>query len=137
MRIIGIALVIPLLLLVSVACGGNSAESVNSPSAGPGDPTIEIISPGEGETVSGEAIEIEIEVTNFVQDGGAIGNAMVPGRGHWHLLLDNGFMYLDVGERATLENVPPGVHTVKIFLVNNDHTPLKPPVEDSVLINVR
>ena len=136
-RAVQIAFVLLLLPMISIACGGSENEKDNSASSAGDAPTIKIISPKDGESLSGETIDIRMEITNFVQDGGAIGNAMVPGRGHWHLHLDDGFVVLDVGNEVTLEDVLPGTHTVRIFLVNNDHTPLEPRVEDSVVLNVR
>ena len=122
--------------MILLACGGED-EKDNSVSSAEDVPTIKIVSPGEGETISGEAISIRMETTNFIQDGGAIGSAMVPGRGHWHLHLDDGRAIIDVGNEVTLKDVQPGTHTVRIFLVNNDHTPLDPPVDDTLTLNVR
>ena len=129
-RAVQVALML-LLPMILIACGGGEDESTEDA------PTIKIVSPGEGEIISGEAISIRMEITNFVQDGGAIGNAMVPGRGHWHLHLDDGRPVIDVGNEVILKDVPPGTHTVRIFLVQNNHDPLDPPVEDTLTLNVR
>ncbi len=137
MRLKAIYLVVASLLLIVAACGGDKAEKEPNPSTSQGEPTIKIVSPVTGETVSGETINIELEITNFIQDGGAIGNAMVPGTGHWHLHLDESFKTLDVGKVAVLKDVSPGIHTVKVFLVNNDHTSITPRVEDNLIINVK
>lgn len=136
-RAVQVALVLLLLPMILIACGGGENEKDSSASSAEDAPTIKIVSPEEGASLSGEAIEIKMEITNFIQDGGAIGNAMVPGRGHWHLRLDDGIAVIDVGNEVTLEDVPSGPHTVAIFLVNNDHTPLEPRVEDILTVNVR
>ena len=91
-RTVQIAFMLLLLPVILIACGGGEDEDDSSALSAEDAPTINIVSPEEGATVSGETINIRMDITNFIQDGGAIGNAMVPGRGHWHLRLDDGVL---------------------------------------------
>jgi hypothetical protein len=100
-------------------------------------------------TLAARNITIEVSVTNFniVEK---LSGTPAAGEGHLHY-------YLDVdppttaGEPAITdeesfrastetsllwENVSPGSHTLSVQLVNNDHTPLEPPVTDSIRITV-
>jgi hypothetical protein len=52
-----------------------------------------------------------------------IGQARKPGEGHIHLYLDNGKKISVISNKYIIKDLEPGVHTVKISLHNNDHTP--------------
>lgn len=110
--------------------------------------TLSIISPLEGATIESGNISVAVNVSNF--------NLKVPGgepasgEGHIHFYLDID-MPTTPGESAettpetykgspkttvTWEDVAPGTHTFGVQLVNNDHTPLSPPVTATVTVSV-
>ena len=106
-------------------------------------------SPANGAVLSSGAITVNVKVTNFnVVD--KQGQANVPGEGHIHYYLDvptpttpgqqaipSGGVWAHVsGTSYTFENVPVGLHTFYVQLVNNDHTPLSPNVTDSIQMYV-
>ena len=79
---------------------------------------------------------VKVEVNNFIMDSDAIGRDKVPGRGHWHLYLDGEWTGATAEEIAMLERVSAGLHHVRVALANNDHSPVLPPAEDTVIIDV-
>ncbi|WP_127579387.1 hypothetical protein [Paenibacillus koleovorans] len=51
------------------------------------------------------------------------GKARKEGEGHIHMYLDNGEKIGVTQEAKVFENLTPGVHTIRVSLHNNDHTP--------------
>jgi hypothetical protein len=112
-------------------------------------PTLSITSPTSGASVSQGNIVVNARVTNFnVVD--KQGQANVPGEGHLHFYLDvdapttagqpaipaSGVWAHVSGTTYTFSNVAPGTHTISVQLVNNDHTPVIPPVVAKTTITV-
>ena len=133
-RLVAVSCLLVLLAVSSQACGGGTTEPTATPSP---PPSIVIISPTEGDTLDGNAIEVRVAIANFVVDPEAVGLAQVPGRGHWHLYLDGEFVRFGTEELLLLTNVPTGRHQVRVSLANNDHSPLSPPVEQKLIFDVR
>jgi hypothetical protein len=115
----------------------------------PGDPTSVIISPRDSVTVSPGDVPISAEVNNLILVANT-GQAPAPGEGHIIYFMDVE-VPTNPGEAATTDagtysatadtsytwhNVPAGVHTFSIELVNDDDTPLSPAVVAAVTINV-
>ena len=126
-------------LLIMVAC---------SPTPTP-TPTLSIALPANGANVPQGDITINAQVTNFnVVD--KQGQASVAGEGHLHFYLDvaapttpgqpaipvSGVWAHISGTTYTFTNVAAGTHTISVELVNNNHTPLNPPVVAIVAITV-
>jgi plastocyanin len=106
-------------------------------------PTLMITSPSDGSTIHqiGDVM-VTVTVTNFtVVD--KQGQSNVPGEGHLHYYLDApapttpgqpaippaDSSWAHVASTSyTFTNVPGGEHTISVQLVNNNHTPLVPPV---------
>jgi outer membrane protein assembly factor BamB len=99
------------------------------------------ISPADGATVTSGNVTVSAQVFNFnVVD--KQGQPAVAGEGHLHYFMDvdapttpgqpataaNGTWTTTASESYTWTNVAPGPHTFSVELVNNDHTPLVPPV---------
>lgn len=113
-------------------------------------PAVSITSPQNGATLSGPSIPVTVTVTNFrVVD--KQGQAAAAGEGHVHFYLDVSTVPSDPAKPAipanaqaawahvsgtsyTFTNVSPGMHTVSVQLVNNDHTPVTPVVTQSVMV---
>ncbi|MCH7745667.1 MAG: hypothetical protein IIC84_06305, partial [Chloroflexi bacterium] len=126
----------PLLALsiALLACSQNTTEGAGSESPF-GKPSIEIISPQVGDVWSEGSLVVQVEVKNFIMDADAIGLAKAPGRGHWHLYLDGEWVDATAEETAMLERVSAGLHHLRVALANNDHSPVLPPVEDTVIVD--
>lgn len=153
--VIGTALVLSL-----AACGSSEPKG-----AGPGattppatttatgtgtGPSVSIVKPAQGSTVAAGAVTVEAYVTGFsVVD--KLGQAPVPGEGHVHFYLDQTPLPTTPGQpaitsqgtyhaTATLTyawpDVKAGSHIFSVQLVNNNHTPLQPPVTATVTVTV-
>ena len=107
-------------------------------------PTLTITSPGNNVFQIGD-VAVSVNVTGFnVVD--KQGQAAVPGEGHIHYFLDvaapttpgqpaippSGVWATSAATTYTFHNVTGGQHTINVELVNNDHTPLVPPVVATV-----
>ena len=114
-----------------------------------GTPNIRMVQPSEGATLTGNSVDVGVDVTNFnLVD--ALGKASVAGQGHIHYFIDvlpptepgkpavttPGSYAATPNTTHTWENVSPGTHTFSVELANNDHTPLVPPVLRTVTVNV-
>ncbi len=99
-------------------------------------PTLTILSPTEGQVITGSAVTVTIQVTNFTLAPESIGGINQPDQGHWHILLDGLFLTPVGTESFNLTGLTPGAHAIKAELHNNDHSPLTPPVEATVNVTV-
>jgi plastocyanin len=114
-----------------------------------GPPNVVIATPIAGENVSTGDVTVSVQVTNFnVVD--KQGQANVSHEGHIHYYLDveapttagqpaipvSGVWAHVATTSYTFTNVSPGSHFVDVELINNDHTPLSPPVVSRVTFNV-
>jgi hypothetical protein len=113
-----------------------------------GTPSIKILSPKPGETVSG-SFDVKIEVKNFDLTCDEMGRPSVPGHGHWHLNLDTmkgpmmGMMTMAAMScektlhASTAGLKPESSHKLIALLADNLHAPLMPEVADSVEVKIR
>lgn len=106
--------------------------------ANAGTPSIKIVSPAAGSTVSGD-FTVTVEISNFEVSEPLFGKANLAGYGHWHLNVDSttqGMMGMATmlgmsgGDtiQASTDGLSPGKHTFFALLVDNQHAPLNPPV---------
>jgi hypothetical protein len=113
-------------------------------------PAVDITAPDDGDTADAGGIEVEVDVSDFdVVD--KLGEPPVDGEGHVHFYMDvasvpttpgqpavtaEGTYHAEATTSYTWEDVPAGEHTFAVQLVNNDHTPLEPPVVAEVTVTV-
>ncbi|MEN6517135.1 MAG: DUF4399 domain-containing protein [Methanospirillum sp.] len=113
-------------------------------------PSVMIVSPQNGATVSAGNVTVTAMVSNFtVVD--KQGQNSVAGQGHLHFYMDVSPLPSTPGQPAiptdpnaawvhvsgttyTFTNVTAGQHTFAVQLANNDHTPVIPIVTDSVTV---
>jgi hypothetical protein len=104
-------------------------------------PGLTVSSPEDGETINDTSVTITFEATEFsivpstvpLDQAGQRPEANREGEGHVHFMLD--LMPIIVWESTepyTITDVPPGEHTLMVELVNNDHSPLSPPVVQQI-----
>jgi len=100
-----------------------------------GTPTITIVSPKPGPTISHD-LYFAIEVANFTLVD-ATGQPNAPNEGHIQLLL-NGVLHQEprAYDLGFIVDMPDGNNTVVARLVNNDDTPLNPDVSASVTVRI-
>ena len=124
-----------LFILLINPCGSQGSETAGSISSSV-EPRIGIIKPQPGASFSAESIDVQVSIEGLTVDPYAIGKAAVPGSGHWHIYLDGAFINASAVGTVTLDPLPLGPHHLRVSLANNDHSPLSPPVEDSLVIDV-
>jgi hypothetical protein len=112
-----------------------------------GAPTITILSPKNGATVSG-TFDVLVKVTNYNLSCDLLGKPDVTRYGHWHLNLDSmsgpmmgmGTMLgMDCTTtfQATTQGLQSGqTHTLIALLVDNGHAPLNPPIASEVTVMI-
>jgi hypothetical protein len=103
-------------------------------------PSVRIISPKNGEKIPAGNISVSIAFRNFVVSN-RLGAPNLSGQGHFHYFIDvappiesgkvaetaAGTWAESLEETFTWNNVSPGMHTLAVELVTNDHMPLYPP----------
>ena len=112
-----------------------------------GVPSITIISPKNGDTVSG-SFDVVVEIKNFNSSCGLLGKPDVAGYGHWHVNLDSmsgpmmgmGTM-LGMGCTTVFHASTQGLnsgqtHTIITLLTDNGHAPLHPAVFSQVTVKI-
>jgi hypothetical protein len=112
-----------------------------------GVPSIKIISPQPGATVSGP-FDVRVQISNFNANCDLMGKPGVAGYGHWHLNLDTSTgPMMGMGSmvamscqqimHATTQGLKPGqTHTLIALLADDGHAPLHPPVESKVEVKI-
>jgi hypothetical protein len=112
-----------------------------------GVPSIKIISPQPGATVSGP-FDVRVQISNFNANCDLMGKPGVAGYGHWHLNLDTSTgpmmgmgsmvaMSCQQVMHATTQGLKPGqTHTLIALLADDGHAPLHPPVESKVEVKI-
>ncbi len=112
-------------------------------------PTVTITAPANGSTLSAGDILVTVQTVNFKLID-KLGQANVAGEGHIHYFLDvtaptipgqpavtaSGTYAATANTSYTWTAVSSGSHTFSVELVNNDHTPLVPPVVAKVTVTV-
>lgn len=113
----------------------------------PGKPSITVLSPKSGDTVSG-TFNVVVKIENFNSSCTLLGKPDVAGYGHWHVNLDtmNGPMMgmgtmLGMGCTNTFQASTQGLkagetHTIIALLTDNGHAPLQPPVTSGVTVKI-
>jgi hypothetical protein len=138
-----------------------SGDTIVWPVAGPGGPTsilglrlgatepgVDIVSPKAQADLPAGDVQVQVAVSNFdLVD--KLGKGDVAGQGHLHYFLDvaaptqqgkpaipaqGSTWTATTSTLHTFKNVPAGPHTISVELVNNDHTPLNPPVVQTISI---
>jgi hypothetical protein len=116
-------------------------------SANPGTPSIQILSPKPGSTVSGDFV-VKVAITNFTVSNALFGKPNLTGYGHWHLNVDSttagmmgmatmlGMSGTDMLQAST-KGLSPGPHTFFALLVDNQHAPLNPPIVAQIQLVVQ
>ncbi|MDD1678160.1 MAG: hypothetical protein LUO93_03115, partial [Methanomicrobiales archaeon] len=112
-------------------------------------PHITITSPVDGATISSRDVTISVQVQNLTLVN-KLGQANVAGEGHIHYFRDveppttpgqiavttPGTYVPTANTSYTWMNLSPGMHNFSVELVNNDHTPLVPPVVETIDVTI-
>ena len=146
------------LVLLLAGCASDAGDEASPPAGTPlsqeeaAKPGIEITYPAEG----GDALPAgEVIVAVTVRSFDVVDKLSKPakeGQGHVHYYLDVDKLPTKPGKPAVTadkqtyhaaattshrwKDIEPGTHTFAVQLVNNDHTPLEPPVTDEVDVRI-
>jgi plastocyanin len=140
--------VLPMVLLLLLTACGMPATPTPAPTSVP-HPSITITSPAPGVTLVEGPVAVTIQVTDFAIVS-KLGQPGVVGEGHLHYYLDAeppttpgqpavtapGTYAATADMSHSWQGVAPGSHTLAVQLVNNDHTPLVPPVIAEIVVQV-
>src|SRR5216684_5314176 len=107
-----------------------------------GTPSIKILSPHAGDTVSG-TFTIQVAINNFNPSCDLFGKANLAGYGHWHLNVDSmsgpmmgmaTMLGMSCGTtfQGSTQSLTPGHHKFITLRVDNQHAPLMPDVAGEV-----
>ena len=145
--------------LLLAACGTGEEPALEgppdtaeaSPDAPTGDPVVSITEPEADATIEAGSVDITVEVESF-NVVNKLGQDPVEGEGHIHFYRDVDEIPTEPGKPAvtddastyhaaattshTWEDVEAGEHTFAVQLVNNNHTPLEPPITAEVTVTV-
>jgi hypothetical protein len=104
-------------------------------------PSLTILSPAgplNTSNVVNPSFVVSFAVGNFeFVSPGAEGLTNEPNKGHIHVFLDGVYLTLWARpEGIPFNNIPAGQHTIKLQLVNHDHSALSPDVSASVTVQV-
>jgi len=100
-------------------------------------PTLDVLTPSERQTIYGDKVPVLLDAQNFEIVDFANNTKAVSGQGHVHLWLDDEQMTAQSAAKAiedtfTFSDVPAGDHKLRVELVANDHSSLKPPVAKEI-----
>ncbi|MBI4333441.1 MAG: cupredoxin domain-containing protein [Chloroflexi bacterium] len=112
-------------------------------------PSVSITSPKTGDSVAAGPVKVSVQLTNFKLTD-KLGQPNVAGEGHIHYFVDvdpptapdkpavtaPGTYAAAAADSYTWQNVAGGSHTFAVELVNNNHTPLVPPVTAKITVTV-
>jgi len=114
---------------------------------GMGKPSIMIVSPKPGATVSG-SFTVMVRIKNYHVSCALFGKPNLDGYGHWHLNLDaatggmmgmggmTGMSCANTIRASTAGLMPGSTHTLIALLVDNGHVPLMPLVASRVTVRI-
>jgi hypothetical protein len=109
--------------------------SVPAPTAAAGAPSLKIISPADGATITTIDIPVRLEVSNFTLSPLDVGMPNKEGEGHIHVMHDRMDMatlfnlYTTTDFTLPGRGLEPGPHTLFFDLATNDHMDLKDTVQ--------
>jgi hypothetical protein len=99
-------------------------------------PSIKIISPAQGDEITGSAVGVRVNVTNFRLADIKLNPVNRENEGH--ILYDiDGRRQQTPMTIVSFTNVAAGVHILKVQLMNNDKMPIEPPIIDVVTFTTK
>jgi hypothetical protein len=115
-------------LLAAAACGSSgSSGGSNGSAAGSSTPTLKIVSPASGATVTSP---FTLKISSSEQIG-----PTDTGEDHVHLFVDGGSSYQVVTSTQTqVKNLSTGKHTILVTLQHADHSPVGPKARITVTV---
>ena len=127
--------IMPLLLLMCVACGDNKQPQASSGARPSSSATIAIAKPAADDVIDTKTFEVEIDL-----DGGKIvkivSQDLTANEGHVHVSIDGKIQSQTFGLSDKLKTPEKGSHLLQAEFVAKDHGPFDPRVLSSVAFTV-
>ena len=123
-------------MLILAACSKSAGDST-TPVTRPSSPAVlKILSPTNGEVVSGTDVRIKVSLTR-AKIVPATTTHITPDRGHLHVYLDNQLVGMNFATSDDVTGVAPGMHVLRVEFVASDHRPFDPRVFTAVTFQVK
>lgn len=102
-------------------------------------PSFVIASPKNGDTVKTTDSVVDVIVSLSTADFALKqpGGEAKPGEGHFHLILDNQALVELSSKTHMFKDIATGSHTLKVEIVNNDHTSYTPKITKTISFTVQ
>ncbi|MBM4367016.1 MAG: hypothetical protein FJ102_12455 [Deltaproteobacteria bacterium] len=97
-------------------------------------PDVSIDSPVAGDVVS-DGFYVMASAENFSMSTD-VGGANVTDAGHMHLYVDDAYYVFSTDGQFAVSGLASGEHTLRVELMNNDHSELSPRVFDEIVVNL-
>ena len=134
-------------LLFAAGCGDDEDKNGTGASSNQGaaQEGVRFIAPTSNQTIKGNTVAARVALSGFRLDPKDVGKANKPGQGHLHFSMDggrydtpkysgaNGQLAVKLGvdgkyspavaPNIVYKGIPAGAHTLRVDLVNNDHSP--------------
>jgi hypothetical protein len=115
--------------VVLAACSGGPGANgppSSTPSARPSSTAkLAIVSPEAGSVVSGSTVRVVVSLQDATIVPATSSNIR-PDQGHLHLYLDGQIVSMNYQKDATIPDVSPGQHVLRVEFVASDHAPFDP-----------
>jgi len=86
-------------------------------------PTVTIVYPSDGQTVTDNAVAVVPQFKNWTTRCDLAGTRNVPGTGHYHLEIDGALVNMFCSAAVvSFQNLKPGTHTISVIPAKNDHS---------------
>jgi hypothetical protein len=97
---------------------------------------VRIVTPTNGEVFHSSTVPVKVKLSGatIVQ---TTSTNIVPTQGHLHLYLDDQIESMNFTTSATIPDVSPGLHALKVEFVASDHLPFDPRVIAQVAFEVQ
>lgn len=101
-------------------------------------PTLSVLAPTDGSTITGDKINVQVDVNNYDLVDFRSKSTPNEGQGHVHIWLDTDVTnpkeaYKLINDKTVdFDNVKPGDHTLTVQLVGNDHKPISPAIKQVI-----
>ncbi len=102
-----------------------------SPTLAADPPSLKVVSPANGDTITTTDIPVTVQVSNFVVSAADVGMPDKPSEGHVHVMIDGSHMgvlfnfYTTPTFTLSGKGVKPGLHTLVFDLATNTHVDLE------------
>jgi hypothetical protein len=123
------------ILIIVVLIAASTATQVGAQAR------LEVMAPLNGSTIDGTSVAVDFVASGIsivpssvpLEQAGLQPEANRPGEGHVHFMLDTWPVVVwERNETYVFNDVPPGEHQLMVELVENDHSPLSPPVVQQI-----